>query len=61
MNGEKLVKKGELLEKKWEEILSKKDKKIKNELEQTYLNSDLKDLENLIEKEKKNTLKQNQV
>ena len=35
-----------------EEILSKKDKKIKNELEQTYLNSDLKDLENLIEKEK---------
>ena len=48
----KIGQKGELLEKKWEEILSKKDKKIKNELEQTYLNSDLKDLENLIEKEK---------
>ena len=39
----KIGQKGELLEKKWK-ILIKKDKKIKNELEQTYLNSDLKDL-----------------
>ncbi len=44
--------KGEQLEKKWEETINKKNPNIKNELLKTYINSDLKDLENLIEKEK---------
>ncbi len=48
----KIGDKGELLEKKWQEALNKKNPKIKNELEKIYIKSDLKDLENLIEKEK---------
>ena len=43
---------GELLEKKWLESVSKKDSKIKLELEKTYINSDLSKLEHVIEKEK---------
>ena len=44
--------KGELLEKKWIETINKKDPKIKLELEKTYINSDINELEKLIEKEK---------
>ena len=44
--------KGEQLEKKWEETINKKNPNVKKELLKTYINSDLKDLENLIEKEK---------
>jgi transketolase len=44
--------KGELLEKKWMETINKKDPKIKLELEKTYINSDINELEKLIEKEK---------
>ncbi|MDA7715371.1 transketolase [Pelagibacteraceae bacterium] len=43
---------GELLEKKWQEIINKKNPKIKSELENIYIKSDLGDLESLIEKEK---------
>ena len=48
----KIGDKGELLEKKWLESINKKDPKIKSELEKTYINSDLNELEQLIEKEK---------
>ena len=44
--------KGELLEKKWQEIFNKKNSKIKINLYKNYINSDLKNLEDLIEKEK---------
>ena len=44
--------KGELLEQKWQETVKKKNSKIKNYLEKNYINSNLKDLEDLIEKEK---------
>ena len=44
--------KGALLEKKWQETINKKSSKIKSDLEKDYLNSDLRNLENLIEKEK---------
>ena len=44
--------KGGLLEKKWQETIKKKSSKIKSVLEKDYLNSDLRNLENLIEKEK---------
>ena len=44
--------KGELLEKKWHETLNKKNSKIKSDLEKNYLNSNLENLEDLIEKEK---------
>ena len=44
--------KGVLLEKKWQETINKKSFKIKSDLEKDYLNSDLRNLENLIEKEK---------
>ena len=44
--------KGGLLEKKWKETINKKNSKIKSDLEKDYLNSDLRNLENLIEKEK---------
>jgi transketolase len=44
--------KGELLEKKWHETLNKKNSKIKSDLEKNYFNSNLENLENLIEKEK---------
>ena len=45
-------KKGIKLEEKWLEILNKKNSKIKSELKKTYIDSNLKDLENLIKKEK---------
>ena len=45
-------KKGELLEKKWEETINNKSSKIKDELEKNYVNSDLRNLESIIEKEK---------
>ncbi len=44
--------KGEILENKWQESLNKKNSKIKNYLEQNYIDSDLGNLESLIEKEK---------
>ena len=48
----KIGEKGALLEDKWKDLLNKKSPKIKNELEKTYINSDLGDLESLIKKEK---------
>ncbi len=48
----KIGNKGEILEKKWQEILNKKNSKVKIDLEKNYINSDLRDLEKLIEKEK---------
>ena len=45
-------KKGTKLEEKWSEILSKKNPKIKSELKNTYIESSLKDLEDLIKNEK---------
>ena len=44
--------KGEKLEKKWQENINKKNSKIKTNLEENYLNSELEGLESLIEKEK---------
>ncbi len=44
--------KGVKLEEKWLETLNKKDPKIKSELLDIYIHSNLKDLENLIKKEK---------
>ncbi len=44
--------KGELLERKWEEEINKKNPKIKDDLEQNYLNTDITSLESLFEKEK---------
>ena len=49
----KIGNKGELLEKKWQDSLNKKNPKIKSELEKNYINSDLNELEQLIKKEKK--------
>ena len=37
----KIGDKGELLEKKWQETINKKNSKIKSDLEKNYLNSDL--------------------
>ena len=48
----KIGDKGELLEKKWQETINKKSSKIKSDLEKDYLNSDLRNLESLINKEK---------
>ena len=48
----KIGNKGELLEKKWLESINKKNPKIKSELEQIYINSDLNELKSIIEKEK---------
>ena len=48
----KIGNKGELLEKKWLESINKKNPKIKSELEKTYINSDIGELEKLIEKKK---------
>ncbi len=48
----KIGDKGELLEKKWQENINKKNFKIKNELEKNFINSDLGELESLIAKEK---------
>ena len=52
--------KGEQLEKKWQESINKKNSKIKNYFEKNYINTDLGELESLIEKEKLNILTQNQ-
>jgi len=49
----KIGNKGELLEKKWQDSLNKKNPKIKSELEKNYINSNLNELEQLIKKEKK--------
>jgi transketolase len=48
----KIGENGLLLEKKWQEVINKKDPRIKSELEKTYVNYNLEGLENLIEKEK---------
>ena len=48
----KIGDKGELLEKKWLDSINKKDPKIKSELEKNYINSDLNELDELIEKQK---------
>ena len=45
-------KKGIQLEKKWQEILDKKSFKIKSQLKEIYIESNLRDLENLIKKQK---------
>ena len=48
----KIGERGIELEKKWQEALNKKSQKIKSELQENYIRSDLKDLKNLIIKEK---------
>ena len=48
----KIGNKGELLEKEWLETINKKNPKLKSELEKTYINSNLGELEKLIEIEK---------
>jgi transketolase len=48
----KIGNKGEQLEKKWQDLIDKKKPKIISELEKNYINSDLGELEKLIEKEK---------
>jgi transketolase len=48
----KIGERGSVLEKKWQEALNKKSQKIKSELQENYIQSDLKDLKNLIIKEK---------
>ncbi len=48
----KIGEKGIELEEKWLEILDKKNSNIKSALKDTYIESNLKDLENLIKKEK---------
>ena len=48
----KIGEKGELLEKKWQEIINKKNPQLKNKLENIYNNNELGELENLIEKQK---------
>ncbi len=48
----KIGKRGEILEKKWQETINKKNSKNKNVLEKNFTNSNLSNLENLIEKEK---------
>ena len=48
----KIGEKGEILEKRWEENFNKKNTKIKNDFKSTYVGSDLKNLESLIQKEK---------
>ena len=45
-------KKGIDLENRWKKMFNKKDSKIKSELENVYIQSDIKELENLIKKEK---------
>ena len=48
----KIGDKGELLEKKWKNTIDSKNSKIIEEFKNTYINSDLKNLESLIKKEK---------
>ncbi len=59
----KIGEKGIKLEEKWLETLNKKDSNIKSALKDTYIQSNLKDFENLIKKEKKkkNILNQSRV
>ena len=45
----KIGEKGELLEKKWQDSVNRKNPKIKTELEKNYINSDLDELKQLIE------------
>ncbi len=49
----KIGEKGENYEKKWNEIINKKNPKIKKEIENIYINSSLENLEEFILKEKK--------
>ncbi len=48
----KIGNRGELLEKKWQEIINKKNPQIKNKLKKIYDKHELGDLESLIEKQK---------
>ncbi len=48
----KIGDKGDILEKKWQEIINKKNPQIKSKLEKTYNKAELEDLESLIEKQK---------
>ncbi len=48
----KIGDKGEILERKWREIINRKSPQIKNELEKINTKSQIRDLESLIEKEK---------
>ena len=57
----KIGEKGETLEKKWEENFNKKNIKIQNDFKSSYISSDLKDLESLIQKKKLNILSLSQV
>ena len=50
-----------IVEKKWQNYIDKKDPQIKAEFKKNYIDSDLGELEQLIEKEKKNILKRNKV
>jgi len=49
----KIGEKGEQVEKKWQNYIDKKDPQIKAEFKKNYIDSDLGELEQLIEKEKK--------
>jgi transketolase len=49
---EKIGDKGEALEKKWQDVINKKSPKVKSELQKHYIDSDLGELQKLIEKEK---------
>ena len=48
----KIGDKGELLEKKWLETLNKKNSKIKSELKKNYINSNISEIEKIIEDQK---------
>ena len=48
----KIGEKGELLEKKWQEVVNKKNPQLQTELEKTHSMNELGDLKNLIEKQK---------
>ena len=48
----KIGNRGELLEDNWQKKINKKNFQIKNKLEKSYNNNELKDLESLIEKQK---------
>ena len=49
----KIGNKGEILEREWDDYISKKNFKIKEELEKNYLNSNLENLGSLVNNEKK--------
>ena len=50
---QKIGAEGEQLEKNWQSLVDKKDPKVKSELKKNYIDSDLNQLEQLIEREKK--------